>query len=621
MQSIRQIGRSFIAMLRRKRALGNLGAILLAIPTGCLALVLLAVMDARGQEEQLQRHINESEARVQTSQLILRYMIDQETGTRGYLLTQDQQFLDPYHTAKRDLPGAIARLQRQSPGQEPAIQNLQQQIDQRFQVTEQLLALGQKLDYSAAISSFTSPQQALSKFDTEKLRQGLRQGRQITDVLRQTIAQFDYQQQMTLQQQQAKLQQRRQVVDRIQLIGALLSVITYAGVVYVFQILDREVFQRDQTIQQTAATIQTLTDNLVDGVIMLDRQGLIENLNPAAETILGYPSPSLWGRALVHVLLPVDESETQAQVNSTAWIEALMKMGGVHQLQAYRRNGDPVPIELSISRSSAKIPTLVVLIRDISERLRLMQTLEEKIEELAQVNQTLSVTNLTLQNTNQSLENFVQAAAHDLKTPLRGIASLAQWIESDIESFLNDETRDYFKLLYQRVLRLQAITNGLLSYVRIDSWISQTQHCDVGLLIQNICQQLLVPEQFTVHFTTDMPVLHTSSLALRLVLEELIRNAIEHHDRNQGIIHIAALPQEQAIEFVVQDDGPGIPLVYRDRVLKMFQVLEHMPDSAENIGVGLALVKKTIDLVGGQLHLESVANSDRGLEVHFTWPT
>ncbi len=617
---MRLIGWDVLETIRRRRSLGNLGAILLAVPSGCLAIVLLSVTDARWQEERLQRYLNETEARVKTVQLVLRYQIDQETGLRGYLLTQDRQFLAPYEQAKQQLPATLAHLRAQSPGHEAVLDAIQQKIQERLMVSEQLLALANQLDLRTQAPLFAGSQRGLSQADIDRLVRTLQQGRQKTDAIRQAVSDFEQQQYTLRQQQQAKLDQRKHVVDRIQIGGAILSVFTYVGAVYIFFLLDRAVFQRDQTIQQNTAITQALTDNLIDGVILLDHHGVVETLNPAAEKILGYPSSALQGRSLVHVLFPIVEPPPQPRINVSAWLDALLAMGVVQQMQAYHRDGSTIPIELSISRTASDPPQLIVLVRDISERLRLTQALHDKVQELDRVNQTLSSTNLLLKRKNQSLESFVQAAAHDLKTPLRGISSLAQWIESDLGNVLNPDMREHFKLLRQRVLRIYAITNGLLSYARIDTWMEQNQSVDVGIVLQELVAQLPIPAGFVVRIGEHMPVLQTSYLALRLVFEQLIRNSVKHHDQAQGLIEIEARPLAHAIEFIVRDDGPGIDPAYRESVLRMFQVLERNLDSSDNIGVGLALVHKIIQLVDGTLELRSVANGQRGLEVRFTWP-
>ena len=490
MQALKQFAKKQWNITQPKTSLrlGSLGILLITIPLVYLALVLFAVLDARTQEKQLQQNFSDAEARSKTSQLVLRYLIDQETGVRGYLLTQDSQFLDPYYLAKQDLPIALETLMQQSPDQETILNDLKQKINLRLQITDELLILAKKMDLKPS----------LSKSGSENLLQKLRQSKVIMDSIRQAIVQFDDRQREIFNQQQTKIKARRQWVDRIQIVGIIISVLIYLGIISLFRLLDRQLVQRDR-----------------------DRSNL-----------------------------------------STA--------------------------------------------------------LEEKAQELAHVNTALNSTNTVLNHKNKSLENFIQAAAHDLKTPLRGIASLSQWIQEDRENIRDHE--HYFDLLNQRILRIHVIINELLKYTQIEAWMTEFQLVNVDLLIQELRQELRITDDFELQLLTPMPKLTTSYLGLKLVFEELIRNAIEHHDQSKGIITLESNSYPDRIEFILRDDGPGIPLNYRDRVLGMFQVLD--PSASDNVGAGLALVNQAIELNGGQLWLENVdsdSHSKRGLQVRFTW--
>jgi signal transduction histidine kinase len=615
--------------------------VLLAIPAACLALVLLGVTDVRQKEQQIELDIRSIERRVKLSEQVLRYVIDQETGVRGYLLTQDRQFLDPYHAAKKDLFPELTALKQQSSDQKEILQRLEEQIMQRLLQAQGLLEFAEAIDLPPNTLLFSSPKGVLSQPKSAELLQQLKEGKQTTDAIRQTIETFKQQQQQILVLKNDQLKRSKQFVDQVQIMGALLSVLSYVGVVGLFQLLDRRMIQRDREIQQTQDTIQTLTNHLVDGVIMVDKRGRIENMNPAAERILDRSSQDLTGKSLMNVLFPPElmtrgknaSDEPDLIANSTAhsdaaaWVQSKAETGIVAQLQARQSNGQMIPIELSVSRSLSAWSNLIVLIRDVSERVRLTEALSDKVIELGELNQQLFRINILLQRKNQSLETFVKAAAHDLKTPIRGIASLAQWLEADLSESLTVESQTSLRLLNQRVLRMQAIADGLLSYASIEAWIDQQATVDTRALVQEICRQIPVPESFSVRILGEMPTLRTPHLALKLVFEQLIRNAIGHHDQDQGIIEIIGTPQEHCTEFTVRDDGPGIAPVYRDRVLQMFQVLDQNPDVSENIGVGLALVHRAVQLAGGTLDLKSASTIEseggtigRGLEVSFTWP-
>ena len=500
MQALKQFAKIQWNRTQRKTSpgLGSLGILLITIPLVYLVLVLFAVLDARAQEKQLQQNFSEAEARSQTSQLVLRYVIDQETGVRGYLLTQDSQFLDPYYLAKRDLPIALETLKQQSPDQEAILNDLKQKINLRLQIVDDLLIVAKKMDLAPTPQTSSNIKPLLSKADSENLLEKLRQGKVIMDSIRQTIIQFDDRQREIFNQQQTKIEARRQWVDRIQIVGVIISVMIYIGIISLFKLLDRQLVQRDR------------------------------------------------------------------------------------------------------------------------DRLDLSIALEEKAQELAHVNTALNTTNTILNHKNKSLENFIQAAAHDLKTPLRGIASLSQWIQEDLENI--KECDRYFDLLNQRILRIHIIINELLKYTQIEAWMTEFQLVDVDLLIQDLRKELNITDNFELQILTPMPKFRTSYLGLKLVFEELIRNSIEHHDRSKGIISLGSTSYPDRIEFILRDDGPGIPLNYRDKVLGMFQVLD--PSSSDNIGAGLALVNQAIELNGGQLWLENVDSesySERGLQVRFTW--
>jgi signal transduction histidine kinase len=106
---------------------------------------------------------------------------------------------------------------------------------------------------------------------------------------------------------------------------------------------------------------------------------------------------------------------------------------------------------------------------------------------------------------------------------------------------------------------------------------------------------------------------------LTQVVQNLISNAIKHHDRPEnGHVWIEARALPHAVEFTVTDDGPGIPERFRERVFGMFQTLKPR-DEVEGSGMGLAIVKKLIERQGGKIWLTE-GRLGRGLSVHFTWP-
>jgi len=239
-------------------------------------------------------------------------------------------------------------------------------------------------------------------------------------------------------------------------------------------------------------------------------------------------------------------------------------------------------------------------------------------EELAETNRILAVANLALADRNQELDQFTYVVSHDLKAPLRAIANLSEWIEEDLDDALAGENRHQMNLLRKRVYRMEALINGLLQFSRVGrrrSTIIET--VNVGRLLEDVIDSLSPPPDFKIKLHGKMPILHTDMLTMQQVFSNLLSNAIKHHHRSEGRIDITATQKNNFYEFTVSDDGPGIEATYHDKVFEIFQVLESR-DSTENTGIGLSIVKKTIESKGGKIQLESELN--QGTTFRFTWP-
>ena len=106
-------------------------------------------------------------------------------------------------------------------------------------------------------------------------------------------------------------------------------------------------------------------------------------------------------------------------------------------------------------------------------------------------------------------------------------------------------------------------------------------------------------------------------MPLQQILMNLIGNAIKHHDKRSGRVDLAVQDRGTHFAFAVKDDGPGIPAQFHDQIFKMFQTLKPR-DQVEGSGMGLAMVRKNIEIFSGTLKLES--SEGNGSCFCFTWP-
>jgi two-component system, LuxR family, sensor kinase FixL len=135
--------------------------------------------------------------------------------------------------------------------------------------------------------------------------------------------------------------------------------------------------------------------------------------------------------------------------------------------------------------------------------------------------------------------------------------------------------------------------------------------------MENILGLLSQPEGFMVYAIPTFAGIEVFRMPLQQILINLISNAIKHHDKKAGRIEVSVEDLGSMFRFSVKDDGPGIAPQYHEQVFKMFQTLKPR-DQVEGSGMGLAMVRKHVDVAGGELTLESVVG--RGSTFSFTWP-
>ena len=222
-----------------------------------------------------------------------------------------------------------------------------------------------------------------------------------------------------------------------------------------------------------------------------------------------------------------------------------------------------------------------------------------------------------LERSNQELDQFAYVASHDLKAPLRGIAHLSQWIEDDLREVMTDETREHLRLLRGRVGQMESLINGILDYSRAGRLRSQPEPVDVGQLLAECVELLSPPSEATLEVAPGMPTLNTERVPLQQVFLNLLSNALKHADRPEVHVRVSAREAGDFWEFSVADDGPGIAPEYHARIWGLFQTLRTR-NELESTGIGLSVVKKSVESRGGRAWLESTPG--QGATFRFTWP-
>ena len=219
----------------------------------------------------------------------------------------------------------------------------------------------------------------------------------------------------------------------------------------------------------------------------------------------------------------------------------------------------------------------------------------------------------------RELDQFAYVASHDLKAPLRGIGSLAEWIQDAVGKNLSGESADHMRLLQGRVRRMQALIDGILAYSRAGRVFAPPEHVHTDALVREVIELQSVAPEITIDVAPQMPILEAERVPLQQVFMNLIGNAVKYAraHRPDVVVTVAYQDLGDAFEFAITDNGPGIPPQYHDRIWGMFQTLASR-DTVEGTGIGLSIVKKIVETRDGCVSVES--SPGQGATFRFTWP-
>ena len=166
---------------------------------------------------------------------------------------------------------------------------------------------------------------------------------------------------------------------------------------------------------------------------------------------------------------------------------------------------------------------------------------------------------------------------------------------------------------------MENLLKDLLEYSRIGlkSKKSYDEIVSGDELIQDITLLSPMPDGFIMTVNKEFLSLKINKMPLQLILLKLIGNAIKHHDKDSGLIEVDVKEGNLQYSVSVKDDGPGIAPIYHKRIFEMLQTLKPR-DKVEGSGMGLSIVRRHIELLGGTIGVESEIG--HGSTFVFTWP-
>ena len=353
--------------------------------------------------------------------------------------------------------------------------------------------------------------------------------------------------------------------------------------------------------EHTLRLFRDLVDRSNDSIFVIEpKWGRLIDVNGAACKNLGYAREELLEITVkdINELFPDDSSWTEhvkeVRSKGSMVVESLSK----------RKDGSTFPVETNIKYiSEGKEDYIIAVSRDITERKKA----EEKQAKLLEA----------VESVNKELKDFAYIVSHDLKAPLRGIRTLADWISTDYADKLDEEGREQLDMLSNRVQRMHNLIDGVLQYSKVGREKVQGVRLNLNKLVSEVIDMVAPPENIEITVENELPVIECEETRIIQVFENLLSNAMKYMDKPQGLIRVGCVRENDFWKFSVTDNGPGIEEKHLERIFQIFQTL--LPrDEYESTGVGLAVVKKIVELYGGKIWVES--KPGEGSTFYFTLP-
>jgi len=563
-----------------KRQLWGLALVALIVVAG-LSFMGLELRREFERVRTLRAEAEQSHLARQELQTVFSLMQDAETGQRGYIITGQPRFLEPYDRAVQMLNSEAPRLRAayaDDPQQAENVRLLEQLIRQKLSATAGALEAYAAGGREAGLATVATGE-----------------GKMAMDRIRSHIDRMTAVDARQLAELTARVERRSRFTEAAvsAVFIALILVVAASAILSIRYIATRRALLA--TISATAARQEAIFDSAIDAILTLNPSGTIETLNAAATRMFGWSAEDL-GRRDVSVLMEGERGEDGliAQIRARG---AEASNGLISELTAKRRDGTRFPVDVAFSPMA--LPTgvhLVAVVRDITERRR--------VEELKR--------------------QFVSTVSHELRTPLTSIAGSLGLLSGGAAGELPERATRLISIAHANSQRLVRLINDILDVEKLEAG---QIHLDVQAVdmrdvaerslenVQGLADQagarLLLAEG------EAAPVMGDADRLVQVVVN-LLSNAVKFSPTG-GVVHVSVIPEARIVRLSVRDEGPGVPESFRARIFTKFAQADGS-DTRQRGGTGLGLViaREIAERHGGRLWFESAPGA--GATFHLDLP-
>ncbi len=425
--------------------------------------------------------------------------------------------------------------------------------------------------------------------------------------------------------------------------------IIYAGIIHDLTALRKSEIEAEQSQKQ----LQAIFDTAVDGMIIINRRGLIEMINPAASRLFDYSPEELYGQNIKMLMPEPHHSKHDGYLHNYQTTKKAKIIGIGREVDGKRKDGTLFPFSLGVSEVRVGEKVLYAgIIHDLSEQKahheqieRMNQELENKVKERTQnlneaVNRLLQAKSkleaeamereraeAQLRKKESELREalekekelgdlksrFVSIASHELRTPLTSIKSSAGLLGRYTEAEQQDKRDKHIGKIKASVDNLTGILNDFLSLSKLEEGREENQ--PKPFLWKVFCEDLL--EDFSTLVKPNQEIIHEDRIEsdyivldkklLKNILVNVLSNAIKYSEKD---IHCSSIIENDILKIIIKDSGMGIPKEEQKHLFTRFFRATNATKAAhiKGTGLGLTIVKRYLELMEGEISFKSEAN-------------
>ena len=356
-----------------------------------------------------------------------------------------------------------------------------------------------------------------------------------------------------------------------------------------------------------------LFESAHDGILIVDpKTRKIIDVNPFLAEFLGYTHAELTGKELFEIGLLKDEAASQVA------FQKLQTNGFIRyeNLPLKTKDGRQVEVEfVSNLYHEGDQQVIQCNVRDISARRKAEEGLRDakalQARRTAELESIVGLRTAELRLSNAQLETFVYSIAHDLRAPLRSMQGFSQLLVREHAAKLNQQGRNYARFIDTAAQTMDHLLSDLLTFSHVSQQKIELTPVALETVVQSAlsgCETEIQESRARVENIPPWPAVMAHASTLRQVLVNLIGNAVKFVSSAPPQVRLRSEERPGGIVRIwVEDNGIGIPVEFHERIFQVFKRLH--PQAYAGTGIGLAIVQKGVERMGGRVGLESASGA------------